>query len=496
MIGEGNKISYSIQVLLDSIGAPACWMGVDGGLQYMNKDFAALTGLQEAKSTTEMTQSDIGIWIYKASQKAMCFDSTVYDEIPSDIFDGFRVCMLRMREPGGLVEGLLGTIVAESGILSKSDRSSNLLLSQQVLNQIIQVIPASVYWQDLSGIIRGCNRYQARSLGCESEDDVIGKGPFDFFPKNTALSLMRDIENISKTKDSVVIEEKGYSPAGEMHALSTKVPLFDADSEVIGMIGVSIDTTDQKKYEAMLSQEKKKLESISTSKNEFIMNIRHDFRTPLSGIIGYAECLRDVVPIEHRDRVDTLVESSRELVVLINNVIDVATIMSGEYEKSSVRFSVHDLLSGLKSLYAPLCANKGLSFVWDLDESLPECLWGDARRIKQIMIDLISNAVNFTHVGGVSISVQLQKQYDRDLMVVFRVQDTGIGMSKAQQDVVFQYFKRLTASYEGVYPGLGLGLWRVKRFVEDLKGEMGLESVLDEGTSVQFIVPLRESLQS
>ena len=496
MVTKSKKMPFSLVDFIDSMGSAACWLDIDGDLRYMNAAFTTLTSMDEAMKASQLKEHRVGRWIYHASQKALCFTSYVFSDVPEDILGGLKPCVVRMLDSEGLVAGLLVTVVEENGILDKSGKINSLLLRGEILNQIIQFIPASVYWQDVAGIIIGCNLYQARALGCAAETDVIGKNPFDFFPKNTALALMKDIESIVKSKNSIVIEETGYSPAGEMHALSTKVPIFDKNNEVIGIIGISIDTTDQKKYEALLSQEMKKIESINASKDEFIMNIRHDFRTPLSGIIGYAECLRDIVPVEHRDRIDILVNSSRELVDLINNVIDVASIHSGEYEENSVGFSVYEMLDGLKALYEPACVNKNLSFVVDIDESVPRNCWGDGRRIKQIMIDIISNAINFTHVGGVSISIRLLKQYGREMMVSFRIQDTGIGMSQQQQEVVFQYFKRLTAAHKGMYSGLGLGLWRVKRFIEDLKGEIHMESVLGEGTIVQCIIPLRESLQN
>lgn len=495
MVVDRKNSTFSLQSVVDAIGSPACWLDVDGGLRYANRYFFEMTQLRSNISAEELQKHSVGSWLYRAVQKTMCFEPAAFEGLPQDVFKGKRLSMVRMLDEDGLVTGLLGTVIDDDSLKGKVDKDQEHIHGNTVLNQILKVIPASVFWQDTAGIIMGCNRYQARSLGCESEADVIGRGPFDFFPKNTALALMKDVETIVRTREGIVIEEKGYSPAGQISGVSTKVPLFNDDGDVVGVIGVTIDTTEQKRTEQLLNEEKKKIESINTAKNEFIMNIRHDFRTPLSGIIGYAESLRDVVPPEHIERVDILVNSGRELVALINNVIDVSTILAGEYEEGSARFSIVEMVNSLKELYAATCGSKGLLFETYVDEKIPGYCWGDCHRIKQILIDIISNGVNYTHEGKVSVSVKLLKMENREMVVSFSVSDTGIGMTRQQQNSVFQYFKRMTASYDGVYSGLGMGLWRVKQFIEDLKGEVSLESVPGSGTTVLCVLPLRESLQ-
>jgi len=383
--------------------------------------------------------------------------------------------------------------------ISKENRNHNcamnsILFNSKLLFQLIDILPINIYWLNTEGVLLGCNEAQALALGEEKPKKITGKKLTDLVPKYIADNL--DINNkfVMKQKKILKFEETVYSLNKKFYYNSTKAPIY-LNNEVVGIIGFSIDVTENKNLQKIQSEDAKKIESASIMKNEFIRNIKHDLRTPLSGIIGYAESISQVIAPEHREKIDILIASCGELVNLINMILELSNIAENPDETITIRFSMPTLIEDIRSLYAPACVNKNITLLKKIDPKLKEFYIGDARQIKQVLIDIMSNAINFTDTGEISLSVYLQeKNAVSESLVVFVIKDTGIGMTNEQLANAFNYFQRFNPSYHGKYPGLGLGLWRAKKIIEQLHGEINIISVPNTGTTVQFVLPLTESL--
>lgn len=371
---------------------------------------------------------------------------------------------------------------------------NSLLFNSKLLFQLVDILPINIYWLNTDGILLGCNKAQALVLGQQKPKKVIGKKLADLVPKYIAEALEINNKFVIEQKKILKFEETVYSLNNKFYYESTKAPVY-LNNEVVGIIGFSIDVTETKNLKKTQSDNAKKIESASIMKNEFIRNIKHDLRTPLSGIIGYAESISQIIAPEHREKVNILTASCRELINLINMILESSNIAENPTETVTTRFSMPALIEDIKNLYAPACMNKNINLLNTIDPTLKKFYIGDVRQIKQVLIDIVSNAVNFTDTGEISLSVYLQeKNATSESLIVFVIKDTGVGMTSEQLESAFNYFQRFNPSYHGKYPGLGLGLWRAKKIIEQLHGEINIVSVPNTGTTVQFILPLTESL--
>ncbi|CAM4415343.1 MAG: Sensor histidine kinase RcsC [Legionella sp.] len=231
------------------------------------------------------------------------------------------------------------------------------------------------------------------------------------------------------------------------------------------------------------------------AKEEFLSNMRHDIRTPLSGIMGFSELLRAET---HEPRIkeyaDNLVASSHALLRLMDELLETWRVSTGDVPAQKKKFDLHQLFQQIEALYKARALEKQLklSLIWD--KNLPHFVIGDKIKIHRIVLELVANALKFTNKGFVSIRVELAKKQGRNFVMKLIVHDSGIGMSQENQQDIYLQFKRLTPSYQGIYNGPGLGLYVVKQFIDDLAGEIYIASELHKGTSFTCIIPLQESL--
>ena len=240
---------------------------------------------------------------------------------------------------------------------------------------------------------------------------------------------------------------------------------------------------------------RKKAEAANKAKTDFLENMRHDIRTALTGIVGLSELLTtetDIQTVHVFSR--ELVKSSHELLRFLNEILESIQVSSGDIQLLNQPLCLRDILKSVLNLHQPMAIQKQLTLALEIDNAIPNCLLGDPVRIYRITLELLANALKFTPTGSVNIFAALVKQEGQTAIVKILIQDTGIGIAQDKQSELFIRFNRLTPSYEGIYKGMGLGLSIVKQFVEDLKGEIYVESHLNEGSQFVFILPLKVSL--
>ena len=273
-----------------------------------------------------------------------------------------------------------------------------------------------------------------------------------------------------------------------------------------------------------LKAEKEAAELANKVKTEFLQNMRHDLRTSLSGIQGFSELLRgeiirsqftsypnsDIAAINAAERrakkieyIDNLVASCRALTHIHNQILHAIQVFSGDVPTYRYKFSLENKLKQIVDLHLAKANEKSLEFKVNYDKRIPKYLVGDSRRFTAIALELVSNALKYTHSGKVVVSAVLESQQkrkdkhgNRKVVIKFVVQDTGIGISDDKKTEIFTRFGRLTPSYEGKYVGLGLGLSVVKQFIDDLAGEIYVDSVLNKGTTFTCYLPFMQSLSS
>ncbi|HED36329.1 MAG TPA: response regulator [Gammaproteobacteria bacterium] len=232
--------------------------------------------------------------------------------------------------------------------------------------------------------------------------------------------------------------------------------------------------------------------SASKIKSEFLANMSHEIRTPMNGVIGFTELLSKTSLTEQQyDYVNTIRSSGSNLLTIINDILDFSKIESGKFNIENISFSLDDVMDEIITMFAPMAYQKDLELIYHPSVRMPEKIMGDPSRIRQILINLISNAVKFTQNGHVIIRILLEtSQEDQKNTIRFTVTDTGMGLNELNKKRLFTAFTQADTSISRNFGGTGLGLVISRKLAELMNGEIGFESVLNKGSSFWFSVPL------
>lgn len=389
--------------------------------------------------------------------------------------------------------------ILEGLLLVGSDITTLKELSQQVerLDNIIKYAPDWIYWKDRNSIHLGSNNQFSIAAGFENREDIIGKSDSELPWRQNAVKYNRDDQEVIESGEpklnieDVVPLKDGKSAI----VISNKVPLRDATGQVIGVLGIATDITERKKTEEDLRKSKEAAEAANKAKTEFLENMRHDIRTPLSGIIGFADILKQASdnPII-KEYAETLVVSSHALLDFLNEILETIQMTSGEIPLLKKKFNLKKKLDDIISLNQSKAKQKNLDLQLEYDTTFPQYLIGDPKRLQRIVLELVANALNFTNKGQIKVAAKMVKKQDNNIIAEITVIDTGIGIPVEKQQEIFTRFKRLSPSYEGIYKGAGLGLAVVKQFIDDLDAEIYVDSQTGSGSTFTCLVPLRASL--
>ena len=361
------------------------------------------------------------------------------------------------------------------------------------------LIPGNLYWKDKQGYYLGCNSQQLKVAQVDSLEEIIGKTDKDLYSSQIATCIMQTDKEIIENRQERTLEEVGIDAFGkETIYLTKKSPLYDELGQVIGLVGIGVDITDRKKAEKILALAKEKAETANQAKTEFLENMRHDIRTPVSGIVGCAKLIQSQAnnAAKVTEFTADLVESSDALLEFLNKVLESIKVATGEIPLLKKKFDLHKVLEQIIHLNKSYAVSKKLELNLAYDDSIPAYVIGDPIRIQRIVLELVTNALKFTEKGQIKITARLIKDKTKAGQVIIKlsVNDTGIGIPIAKQNEVYTRFKRLTPSYQGIYSGTGLGLSVVKQFMDDLGGEISLKSQPQQGSTFTCLIPLQEPL--
>ncbi len=267
----------------------------------------------------------------------------------------------------------------------------------------------------------------------------------------------------------------------------------DSDGSFEGFICITRETTKRVKAEQELVKAKEAALAASQTKSEFLANMSHEIRTPMNGVLGMMQLLKDTpLSEEQKGYVNTAIESGASLLNLISDILDFSKIEAGKLELIEEPFSLQPLLESIiDSFYAPL-AEKDISIFSTIDEQIPKRIIADPARLRQILTNLISNSVKFTEKGKISIIANITPTgKGKNARLLFKIADTGIGISEKFAKHLFEPFVQADGSSRRKYRGTGLGLSIVKQLVEEMGGSVQLESIEGEGTTIYFDILLQ-----
>ena len=346
---------------------------------------------------------------------------------------------------------------------------------------------------DIEGSITWVNASFTRVTGY-TMDEAIGNKPGQMLqgPETDPQTVQRIREAIAK-REPIREEILNYTKDGRPYWLDIEIqPIRDEDGNVTHFMAMESDITDDKKINEELTRAKEEAESGNRSKSQFIANMSHEIRTPLTGIIGFADMLskmEDVDAATRRDWGHTILSSSRHLQALLNDVLDISKIEAGKLEIETMQVSPHEVIAEIASIFRVNAQAKGLSLELACPNPLPKSIQTDPTRLKQILSNLVGNAIKFTSEGSIRIEADLVKHSDyQDELMRIDIVDTGPGMSKEQLSRLFQAFAQADASVTRKFGGTGLGLAISRNLAEALGGGLTVES--REGFGSRFILTI------
>jgi signal transduction histidine kinase/DNA-binding response OmpR family regulator len=263
--------------------------------------------------------------------------------------------------------------------------------------------------------------------------------------------------------------------------------VLDEHANVSRLIGVSMDTTDRKRAEAELRTAKDAAEAANRAKSEFLANMSHEIRTPMNGVIGMTDLLLETkLTSKQREYLGMVKSSADALLTVINDILDFSRIAAGKLELEPIDFNARDAIGDTANTVALRAYQKGLELIVDIDAAVPHTLRGDPGRLCQILVNLLGNAIKFTHHGEVILRVTTEAATMQDLVLHFSTTDTGIGIPLDRQKSVFEAFAQADASMARTYGGTGLGLTISSQLVELMGGRIWVDSEVGRGSTFHF----------
>jgi PAS domain S-box-containing protein len=392
----------------------------------------------------------------------------------------------------------------------------------QLLETLINTIPNPVFYKDLQGRYLDCNETFAREIIGLPRQQIIGRSLHEL-PATLPPEIMDD----HREQDPKLLSNPGAQfyetavrcPDGvSRDFFFSKATVRDAAGKPTGIVGVMVDISARKKAEERLKRSHGKLsealrreksvsmtleatmeqlkaiteeaEAATRAKSEFLANMSHEIRTPMTAILGFAENLLDP-GLPENERVSaacTIHDNGEHLLQIINDILDISKIEAGKIRFEQVRCSLVQLVQETLALMRVRSDAKGLSLTAEYDGPVPETIRSDPTRLKQILINLLGNAIKFTEVGGVRMVTRLVKDATDQVFLQFDVIDTGLGMSTQQIAMLFQPFSQADGSTSRRHGGTGLGLTISKRLAEMLGGGIAVESEPNHGSTFRVTV--------
>lgn len=357
------------------------------------------------------------------------------------------------------------------------------------LNAILDNSTALIYIKDLEGRYVMVNKRFKTFFGL-SDEMVIGQTDYDFNEIKLADYFKHTDERVIQTLRPLETEELIDTPWGKRNLLLQKFPLLTKDGVLLGVSGIATDVTDKTELQKQTVAALQKAESAQQIQEQFLANMSHEIRTPMNGIQGMTRLLLDTKLTEEQKRFTSIISRSlNNLVVIVNNVLDFSNLRAGKLVLDNFVFDLPELLEEMKKYFEHSLVNKKLLFELVTDKEVPKLVKGDSFRLKQILTNLIGNAIKFTNEGKIQLHLSVKSRNEKEVCILFVLADTGIGIPKDKQQIVFESFAQASKYISSGYGGAGLGLTISKGLIEIQGGNISVESEPGKGSVFSFCIP-------
>lgn len=392
-----------------------------------------------------------------------------------------------------VIDGREYTIGIDRDVTATKRAEEELARERAILHGLLDGVPDNIYCKDRESRFLVLSRALAQRFGLKSYTEAVGKTDFDFFTEEHARQAFNDEQRIIATGQPVLglIEKETWADGRVTWGLTTKTPLRDNKGEIIGTCGVTKDITDLKETEDQLAKAKEAAEAATRAKSEFLANMSHEIRTPMNGVIGMTGLLLDTkLDEQQREFAETIRTSADTLLTVINDILDFSKIEAGKLHFEDLEFNLVETVEGTLDMLAERAQRKGIELVSAIPPDVPAFLRGDPGRLRQVLVNLIGNALKFTERGEVVVRVFQDSADETHATLRFHVVDTGIGIAPDVQRRLFQAFTQADSSTTRRYGGTGLGLAISRQIVALMGGQIGVESQPGRGSNFWFTAKL------
>lgn len=367
---------------------------------------------------------------------------------------------------------------------------------QYLLNALVANIPDAVFFKDRDGRFLRVNQAMASDAGYSHPDDLVGKTDADIWERDLLPELAEDERRILETGEPLINKEEQpiIADGPPRWVLVTKMPLRNEADEIVGTFGVARDITQQKEMQLQLESARDAAESASRAKSAFLANMSHEIRTPMNAVMGLTELvLQSRLDDIQRDYLGTVMDSAESLLSVINDILDFSKIEAGMLQFEDVDFLLPDIVGDTVRAQALRAERKDLELACFVDPQIPNALLGDPSRLRQVLTNLISNAIKFTATGEVIVRIEQVSNENGHLSLRFSVRDTGIGIQPDQLESIFEPFEQADMSATREFGGTGLGLAICQRLVSLMGGQIEVDSEPGRGSTFHFTVEFQVS---
>lgn len=391
---------------------------------------------------------------------------------------------VQARRMGEMADRLSETVEA------LNDMNSTLRANEERYRGLVETQHDLILRLDMKGRLTFCDEALNRTFGLGA-DATIGQ---EFGPEVSEEdgSQAFDLERVLRPPYRAVYDQQVLTDNGFRWISWEDVALRDPDGRIQEIQRVGRDITDRKQQEHELEEARDLAEAANRAKSGFLATMSHEIRTPMNGVIGMTSLLLDTqLTAEQKNYAEAVQESGQSLLTLINDILDFSKIEAGFLELEEIDVDITNLTERIAELLAPRAFERGIELATQIDPDVPRHLIGDPGRLRQALVNLVGNAVKFTHEGGVVIAIRLMGEEKGVATLRVEVIDSGIGVPEEKQKQLFEEFTQVDSSVSRRYGGTGLGLAITKRIVEKMNGGIGIISKPGEGSTFWFEAKLR-----